>query len=210
MPAYPDRDRWLALGLLLLALAVAYALLVHPWWIVPMREAGQRVEELRQRDLRVRTQLQQAPEVQRGLAAARMLAAQQPGFFDESSAELATAGLVKRLEAVVAEASPGNRSCAIQNRSPLPADPAERFRRVTVNVRLLCGTPQLAMVLHALESGSPRLFVDNLELLSQRYAFVGQASSGNSGLTVTFDLSGYLRPDVAARVSDESGGADAR
>ena len=210
MPVYPDRDRWLALGLLLLALAVAYALLVHPWWTVPMREAGQRIEELRQRDLRVRTQLQQAPEVQRGLAAARMLATQRPGFLDEPSAELATAGLVKRLEAVVAEASPGNRSCAIQNRSPLPADSAERFRRVAVNVRLLCGTPQLAAVLHALESGSPRLFVDNLELLSQRYSFVGQAGSGNSGLTVTFDLSGYLQPAVVAQAPDESGGADAR
>lgn len=210
MPAYSDRDRWLALGLLLLALALAYAVLVHPWWTAPMREAGQRIEELRQRDLRIRTQLQQAPEVQRGLAAARMLAAQQPGFLDEPSAELATAGLVKRLEAVVAEASPGNRSCAIQNRSPLPTDTAERFRRVAVNVRLLCGTPQLAAVLHALESGSPRLFVDNLELLSQRYSFVGQAGGGNSGLTVTFDLSGYLRPALVAQAADQSGGADAR
>ena len=76
---------------------------------------------------------------------------------------------------------------------PLPMDPA-----------------QLAAVLHALESGSPRLFVDNLELLSQRYSFVGQAGSGNSGLTVTFDLSGYLQPAVVAQAPDESGGADAR
>ena len=50
-PAYPERERWLALGLLLLALAVAYALLVHPWWTVPMSEANQRVEELREREL---------------------------------------------------------------------------------------------------------------------------------------------------------------
>ena len=30
-----DRDRWLALGLLLAALALAYLVLVHPWWTAP-------------------------------------------------------------------------------------------------------------------------------------------------------------------------------
>lgn len=211
-PAYSERARWLALGLLLPALAVAYALFVHPWWTVPMREASQRIEELRQRELRVRTQLQQAPEVQRRLAALQAPATRQPGFLAESSAELATAGLVKRLEAVVAEASPGNRSCTIQNRSPQPADGTpERFQRITVNVRLLCGMPQLAAVLHALESGSPQLFVDNLELLSQRYSFLGQNGGGSSGLIVTFDLSGYLQPPVSAASPDvDHGGPDAR
>jgi len=205
-----ERERWLALGLLLLVLAVAYALLVHPWWTVPMREADQRIEQLRQRELRMRIQLQQAPEVQRRLAAIRAPGAGRSGFIAEPSAELATAGLVKRLEAVVAEASPGNRSCAIQNRSPLPAEAAqERFRRVTVNVRLLCGTPQLAQVLHALESGSPRLFVDNLEMLSQRYSFLGQNGGNSSGLIVTFDLSGYLLPQATARAAENAGGGDA-
>ncbi|MFT3763162.1 MAG: type II secretion system protein GspM [Pseudoxanthomonas sp.] len=214
-PAYPERERWLALGLLLLVLAVAYVLLIHPWWTVPMRQASQRIEQLRERELRIRTQLQQAPEVQRRLADARALSAQQPGFLAEPSAELATAGLVKRLEAVVAEASPGNRSCAIQNRSPQPQTGApERFQRVTVNVRLLCGAPQLATVLHALEGGSPRLFIDDLDMLSQRYSFVGQAGSSNSGLLVTFNLSGYLQPRApiatAAPGPDAAGGADAR
>ena len=222
IPAYPDRERWLALVLLLLVLSLAYALLVHPWWTVPMREASQRIETLRERELRIRTQLLQAPEVQRRLVAARAQAARHPGFLAEPSAELATAGLIKRLEAVVAEASPGNLSCGIQNRSPLPeTGSTERFQRVTVNVRLLCGTPQLAAVLHALESGSPRLFIDDLELLSQRYSFVGQVGNGgNSGLMVTFNLSGYLQPSAAVAPTAAGradvpgpapgGGADAR
>ena len=37
MPPLPnDRDRWFALGLLLAALALAYFVLLHPWWTVPM------------------------------------------------------------------------------------------------------------------------------------------------------------------------------
>ena len=119
-PATTDRDRWLALGLLLAALVLAYFVLLHPWWTVPMQEAGDRIETLRERELRMRVQLQQAPEVEKRLAAVLALQAQRPGFLDETTAELATAGLVQRLEAVVKQASPGNRSCAISNQSPLP------------------------------------------------------------------------------------------
>ena len=119
----------------------------------------------------------------------------EPGFLAESSTELATAGLVQRLETVVGQASPGNRSCAISNRSPMPQPGRERFERVVVQVRLRCGTPELATVLHALESGTPRLFVDNLNVLAQRYAYVASGSApSNAGLDVSFDLYGYLRP----------------
>ncbi len=43
-----NRDRWLALGLLLAALGLVYLLLIHPWWAVPMRDAGTRIEALQQ------------------------------------------------------------------------------------------------------------------------------------------------------------------
>ncbi len=196
MPVQVDkRDRWLALGLLLAALALAYLLLVHPWWTVPMREVEVQIQELRQRELRVRMQLQQAPQVAQRLQQAQRDLAARPGFLRETSAELASAGLVQRLESAVATASPGNRSCAISNRSPLAADNRrDRFTRVAVQVRLRCGTPELAAVLHALESGSPALFVDNLNVMAQRYQ-LSPGESGN-GLDVAFELAGYLRPNA--------------
>ena len=53
----------------------------------------------------------------------------------------------------------------------------------------------LAAVLHALESGSPRIFIDNLNILAQRYFFMpGQNANQAGGLDVSFDLYGYLRP----------------
>ena len=195
----PDRDRWLALGLLVAALVLAYLLVVHPLWTAPMREVQDRIDSARERELRVRTQLQQAPEIKKGLAAALAQQSQRPGFLLEATPELATAGLVKRLETVVLEASPGNRSCAITNRSPLAQPGSERFAPVVVQVRLSCGTPELASVLYALESGTPRLFVENLNVLTMGYSFMpGQSSAG---LDVSFDLYGYLRPPGAARIS---------
>ena len=159
--AIPDRDRWLALAILAGVLALAYLVLVHPWWTAPMLEAGERIESLQERDLRVRMELAQAPQVQARLEEVRAVAARVPGFMDERSAELATAALSARLETAVLEASPGNRSCAIRNRSPMTdTRQQDRFRRALVQVRLHCGNPELAAVLHSLEDGSPRLFVD--------------------------------------------------
>jgi general secretion pathway protein M len=215
-PARADRDRWLALGLLLAAGLLAYLLLVHPWWTTPVLEVNQTIDGARERELRVRTQLQQAPEIQKQLDAALAQQAQRPGFVAEATSELATAGLVQRLETVVVQASPGNRSCAITNRSPLSQPSRERFARVVVQVRLRCGTPELAAVLHALETGTPRLFVENLNVLAQRYAYLAAPSGASSGLDVSFDLVGYLRPIAASAAAAPSplttppaGGSDA-
>jgi len=209
--AVERRDRWLALILLLLALALGYLALVHPWWTLPMREVQQDIAESNERELRLRMQVRQAPEIEHRLAAAREQAAQQPGFLPESSVELAIASLVQRLETVVAEASPGNRSCAITSRSPLTANSEySRFRRAAVQVRLQCGTPELAAVLHALESGSPRLFVDNVNILTQRY-YTPDASNTGGGLDVGFDLYGYLRSAQATQTATNgTEDADAR
>lgn len=206
MPLPADRDRWLALGLLLAALLIAYAVLVHPWWTVPLLEANQRIETLQQRELRQRMQLKQAPQVRQRLAQVRQQQISHPGFLDETTPELATASLVQRLETVVAQASPGNRSCAITNRSPLAEPGRERYTRVVVQVRLRCGNSELAAVLHSLESGAPRLFVGNLNLLAQRYFYpagnVGNdRSDRDGGLDVSFDLYGYLRPVPGTNVS---------
>jgi general secretion pathway protein M len=209
-PANAERDRWLALGLLLAVLALVYLLLVHPWWTAPMLQVNQDIADSRSRELRVRTQLQQAPQVEKQLTAALAHQAKRPGFLSEASAELATAGLVQRLETVVLQASPGNRSCAITNRSPMPQASRERFDRVVVQVRLRCGTPELAAVLHSLESGTPRLFVDNLSVLSQHYTYMANTAGGNSaGLEVSFDLYGYLRPAPGTLPPTTTGGATA-
>lgn len=209
------RDRWLALALLVATLAAAYLVLVHPWWTRPMRELGSRIEMLQARELRVRRELEQAPQVREALERARETMLEAPGFMPQASVELATAALVQRLEQAVLDASPGNRSCAISNRSPMTGGRTERYPRATVQVRLRCGNPELAAVLHSLETGTPRLFVDNLNILSQRHTVAAGTASG--GTDVSFDLSGHVLPGpgtapgpgrAAAPSATSGGGAD--
>jgi general secretion pathway protein M len=201
------RDRWLALGLLAAALALAYGVLIHPWFTVPMGEVEDRIDTARERELRLRMQIKQAPQVQQRLQQARNQLARTPGFLPERSPELATAALVQRLETVVAQASPGRRACEITNRSPLQEPSRENYPRVTVQVRLRCGTPELANVLHALEGGMPRLFVGNLNVLAQRVFFGPGQSGAQGGLDVSFDLYGYLPPGVSSGTPQRTAGS---
>jgi general secretion pathway protein M len=194
----PPRERWLALGLLAALLLVAYFVLIHPWWTVPMLDLQERIDGLQERDARARATLAEAPEIRKRLAVVREETARLPGFMREASTELATASLIQRLETAVQEASPKNRSCAIQNRSPLTEPRKERFARAVVQVRLRCGTPELATVLHSLESGSPRLFVDNLNVTAQRFYFSPDQAPSSGGLDVSFDLYGYVAPAAGA------------
>lgn len=205
-PQVNNRDRWLALGLLAAVLALAYAVLIHPWFTVPLRAVEERIDTARERELRLRMQIRQSPVVQQRLQQARSDLARTPGFLPERSPELATAALVQRLEAVVSQASPGRRACEITNRSPLQEPSREKYPRVTVQVRLRCGTPELANVLHSLEGGAPRLFVGNLNVLGQRVFFNPGQSGMQGGLDVSFDLYGYLQP-VAVPIADRANAA---
>ncbi|WP_411849855.1 type II secretion system protein GspM [Stenotrophomonas sp. LGBM10] len=185
------RDRWLALALLIAVIGLAYLLLVHPWFTQPLRAIDADIAGLQERGQRVQAQLQQRTQVAQGLVQARTALQGRPGFLREATAESAAAALSTRLQDAVASASPGNRSCTISNRSPLPdTTPDARFARVALQVRLRCGVPEMAAVLHTLETGTPRLFIDNLNLLAQR--FQQSPSETGTGLDVSFELVGYL------------------
>ena len=198
MSRSPARDaRIRGLALIAALAALAYVVGVHWWFTAPMLEMGDQIEALRTQELALRMESRQRPEIDKRLAQVRQFEAANPGFLTETNKELATAGLVQRLEQVVQSASPRPDACQITARTPADAVAGkEPYARVVVQVRLRCGMGELAAVLHALESGSPQLFVDNLDVLSRR----SYLAAGNEGgaLDVSFDLFGYLAPGATA------------
>ncbi|MEO5629405.1 MAG: type II secretion system protein GspM [Thermomonas sp.] len=201
-----ERDRLLALALLLAVLGLLYLVVLHPLFTQPLRAADARIADLRDRDARVRALLEQKPEIDQRLVELEARGS-GTGFLVEPTSELATAALIQQLERVVGEVSPGNRGCAITNRAPLTGEPPPgRFRRVTVQVRLRCGNAESLAVVHALESARPYLFVDVLNITAQRYfAIPGNNLPQEGGLDVSFDLYGYLRPAPGSTVASGNG-----
>ncbi|KFN51323.1 type II secretion system protein GspM [Arenimonas composti] len=175
---------------------LAYFVFVHWWFTVPMLAMGDRIQELRDQQQLLRAEIAQKPQLELALAGVRAFEEGNPGFLPESNRQLATAALVQRLEAVVEGTTGGAASCRITARTPSESRVEEPFVRATVKVTLRCGMGELAAILHALESGSPQLFIDNLDLLSRR-SFLGNAREGGA-LEVSFDLYGYLKTPATA------------
>ena len=198
MPPLPA-DRARVLGGVLLAIAIAYIVLVHWWFTAPMLQLGDEIVGLRDEERQLQAEVAQRPEIERRLALVRQFEAGNPGFLPEASRELASAGLVQRLQQVVANASPNPNACQITAQTPTDMPTQEPYPRVMVQVRLRCGTGELAAVFYALESGSPQLFIDNLDMLSRDSYLATPGASGGS-LDVSFDLYGYLKtPQEALR-----------
>ncbi|MFH1600421.1 MAG: type II secretion system protein GspM [Pseudomonadota bacterium] len=183
-----DRARWLLVGVAIAALA--YFLLVHWWFTAPMLAMGEEITRLRDQQLSLRMEIAQRPALEAELQRVRSFEAGNTAYLPESNRQLATAALVQRLESVVSQASPQSGRCQITARTPTESRSDEPFVRATVQVRLRCGMPELAAVLHELESGSPQLFIDNLDLLS-RASYLGAAQESGA-VDVNFNLYGYL------------------
>ena len=192
MAPRPDAERWRALGMALAVFLLAYLVLLHWWFTAPMLRLGGEIEDMRAQEQQLRAEAAQRTKLEQRLAQVRAFEAGNPGFLPEANRELASAGLVQRLQQVVASASPNPAACQITAQTPTDMPSKEPFPRVMVQVRLRCGMGELAAVLHALESGSPQLFIDNLDMLSRRSYLTAGADTGGA-LDVSFDLYGYLK-----------------
>jgi general secretion pathway protein M len=195
-----EYGRPIAIGLLVLALALVYLIGLHWWWTAPMLSMGERIDDLREQELQMRMHAQQRPEIEKRLAEVRQSEAANPGFLPEATVELAQAGLVQRMESQIAAVSPDHSACTISQRTPTPwAGTPERYQRVVVQVRLLCGMTEFSALLHAFESGRPQLFVANLNIISRR-GFTpdnAAADAATAPLDIGFDLYGYLRSGMS-------------
>jgi general secretion pathway protein M len=194
-PPRAEKGRLYAVGLLALALALAYGVGLHWWWTAPMLAAEDRIEQLRKQELQARMELRQRPVIEKRLAEVRRLEAANPGFLPEASVELAQAGLTQRINAQIDAVSPDHAACTIVQRTPTPwAGAAETYQRVVVQARLLCGMNELSALLHAFESGRPQLFIGNLNIISQHSFSPDNGAMDNTApLNISFDLYGYIR-----------------
>jgi general secretion pathway protein M len=188
----PSDGRPLALGLLLVVLALGYFLLVHWWFVAPQLDIAAQMRDLREQQQRFAAIVAQKDDIQKRLDAVRAYEQNNQAFLPETDPAAASANLIQRVTDVVKKRDPDGSRCSAQQSTPLQRPAAgEPYLKVSVRIRLTCDMEPLAGVLYDLEQGKPFLFVDEL-MLYQQSSFYRRAKP-SSKLDAQFTVSGYLR-----------------
>jgi general secretion pathway protein M len=189
----------MAVALLIAALAIVYFGGVHWWFTARHVEIAGEMADLREQELRFRRTAAERPTVESRLAEVRQFEAGNPAFLTEMDFDSAAAGLTQRLKQIVSEHARDAQSCQIiMNQYSRPTE-KELFERASIRVRLRCSLEEFAPILYDLESGSPMLFVDELQVWKQSGYRAPGSNQVTSYLDVQFTLSGYMRKRGAAK-----------
>jgi len=90
----------------------------------------------------------------------------------------------------------GRNGGKVRSTQILPVKTDGEFKQVSVRVQLTATLGSLARILHALESGKPYVFIDNVDVKNRRARKASKAQQDDPELVIRFDLYGYLRPEL--------------
>lgn len=196
-PAAVDRDRLLAVILLIVAVFAVYLVGVH-WWFTARHVAiWQEMSELREQESAFRATSAQRAEIEARLAEVRAFEAGNPAFLPETDFDSAAASLSQRLRQIVTQHARNEQSCQIIMNQYAPSTEKELFERAAIRVRLRCTLEEFQPILYDLESASPVLFVDEVQIWKQTGFQQPGSNQVASYLDIQFTLWGYLRKRVA-------------
>ena len=184
----PAVSRLLALALLAAAALGAWVGIVEP---IEARfaEHDRTIEQSRDllsRHMRIALERQQ---LEAQLSALRETQSTTGRLIEGDSVELSAAGVQNWLKALT-EAN----DAELKSTQILPTEDGETFRKVAVRVTMMADTEAAQAVFHALETATPYLFLDRLDLRGPKRR--SRRKKKNQGiLQVRFDVFGYMRID---------------
>jgi general secretion pathway protein M len=103
------------------------------------------------------------------------------------SAQLVGAKLQNSLKEVIE-----SNGSALTSMQILPAREEEGFKRVSISVSLTATIESLQQILYAIENRNPYLFIENLEVRTNRGSFQRGGEEDSRNLQVHFDVYGYM------------------
>ena len=186
----PVQSRLAAIALALLALAIAYFVLLHWWFVAPLLDTRAQMRDLRETHARYAAAIAQAPLLQKRIAQLAQGGASSNAFLPETDPSAAAAGLIQRASDVVAAHASEGGGCEMPQKMPIEGNAGrEPYRRVSVSITLQCGMQPLIAVLHDFDRALPYMFVDDITI----YQVAQPGSAASPKLEVQFTLSGYVR-----------------
>jgi general secretion pathway protein M len=91
--------------------------------------------------------------------------------------------------------SQANESCQIVSRQPVRPRVQERFQKITVNVRMRCDAEDFLQILYQMETGTPLMLVDDLNIIRPRTRrrTRNAKTEVQGALDIRFNVSGYIK-----------------
>lgn len=189
---HPAIARTMALTLLAALLLGLYALVAQP--IIDTRQAYDE-SIVRSLDLIARYQRVggDRPALEAKLAALDNSASSSNSYLEGTSASLAGATLQNRAKLAIDNAGGTIRSSQI-----LPVRQQDELERITIRINFTSDLAGLQQALHALESASPYLFLDNVTIQSQARINRRRARvTEDQSLAIRLDVFGFFVPGAS-------------
>jgi hypothetical protein len=153
-----QRQRLLALGLLTLALGLAWLLVVAPV-MDAFAEQSARIDDLHQQLTAFKVRIAMKPVVEMRLAEIKKNQAAATGLIGGASAELAAANMQSLVKTLFE-----SDAAQIRSAQNLPPTTADGFQRIEVQYDVAVPMTRLKDVIYRLESSNPYLFLDGVDL----------------------------------------------
>ncbi|HYG90372.1 MAG TPA: type II secretion system protein GspM [Azospirillum sp.] len=183
-PLSPPLSRALAVTLLVAVTGGVWGLAVGPV-LGAFQDAGDSIDQVSERLERYRRAGSDHAELERVAAEQRRRWQESGVFLVADNPALAAANLQKTIKDIV-----GRQQAALRSVQPLPPKGDGRTEKVAVRVRLETDTAALQRIIHEVESASPYLFLDQVDIRAQA---MGAQMRGPAILEVQADIYGYMR-----------------
>jgi general secretion pathway protein M len=179
-----QKSRRLAVALLLAAALAIVAIVVVPFYLLN-RHYDAALGDMAGMMDRYKRIAGSRPEATRQLETLRSLEPRK-AFLRSGAAALSAAEAQEALRVIIE----GNGGRLITMQAPTAKEEG-RYRQVTVNVQMTANIFALRKILHAIESNTPNLFVDNLTVRTQVPPNFKPAAGQEPEMFVQLDVSGY-------------------
>jgi len=184
----PAARRALALLILLGAVGLVYLIAVQPL-LDDYRATRESIADGEAALSRFRRVAAELPQRRAALAALRQRQAASEGFLQGTNEALVAAQIQNRIKSLVEQAQGELKSTQV-----LPVQEEGKYRRITLRAQMTLDTAAAERVLYAIETASPLLFVDNLDMR----AHIGgdrrrERANPDPPLDMRLDVYGYMR-----------------
>lgn len=194
MQVIPDQKNAKTTAIMLFVIvALLMYLLVFHWFFLRHSEYAEEIGGLREQLTRFQNVASQRESLQKDLSQIRSAQKDLELFLDDPEFDEAAAEMSGSIGGMVR--SQASDTCQIVSRQPVRPRVQERFQKVTVNVRMRCDAQDFLKILYAMETGTPLMLVDDLNIIRPRTRrrSRGAKVTPQGALDIRFNVSGYLK-----------------